>query len=549
MNIIEQIQLAFADYLQETFGIDEKAAHSASFTLNVDENKQQFGDLTSNAPMVVAKLVGENPRELATQIIDTFEHEHIAHLEIAGPGFINGKLSLSALKILANELFVEQDNFFKLAKHAPRHSFNVEFVSANPTGPLHLGHGRGGIIGDVLGNILKFIGHKVDKEFYINDAGVQMQKLGMSLKIRCQQAAGQDVHLPEDAYHGEYLVQLAAECIKEHGKTVAQQDETFFTEYGYKHLLERLQNTLQSYGINFDTWFSERTLHQKGAIDHALNVLQKNGYLYEAEGAQWFKATAFGDDKDRVVKKSDGSYTYVAADIAYLLNKAERNFDKLIMILGHDHHSYAVRLEAVRQALKVKSTLEVILYQLVRMQASGQLVRMSKRAGNIVTLDDVIEVVGKDVARFFYLNRKADAQLVFDLDLALKKSDENPVYYVQYAYVRTKSILEKASENEKFADISEKDNAHLNHEEALLLKKIASLKELLTNIGTNYQTHLLTYYILELATIFHRYYSQNRVIDEENIEKSRSRLHLIMLLNNTFKLCLTLLGVSCPDKM
>lgn len=549
MNIIEQIQLAFSDYLQENFGISEQAANSASFTLNVDENKQQFGDLTSNAPMVVAKLVDENPRELAAQIVDNFEHEHISHLEIAGPGFLNAKLSPTAFKILAQELFTQKAEFFKLPKHAPRHSFNVEFVSANPTGPLHLGHGRGGIIGDVLGNILKFIGHKVDKEFYINDAGSQMQKLGASLKIRCQQAAGEDVQLPVEAYHGDYLVELANQCIKEYGKDVVKNDESFFIEYGYKHMLARLKETLKSYGINFDTWFSERTLHESGAIDHALEVLHKNGYLYEAEGALWFKATAFGDDKDRVVKKSDGSYTYVAADIAYLLNKAERSFDKLIMVLGHDHHSYAVRLEAVRQALKVKSTLEVILYQLVRMEASGQLVRMSKRTGNIVTLDDVIEIVGKDVARFFYLNRKADAQLVFNLDLALKKSEENPVYYVQYAYVRTKSILEKASENEKLADISEADAAHLNHEEALLLKKIASLKELLSNIGTNYQTHLLTYYILELATVFHRYYNQNRVIEQEHIEKSRARLQVIILLNDTFKLCLTLLGVSCPDKM
>lgn len=549
MNIIEQIQHAFTDYLQTTFGIDEKTAASASFVLNVDENKQKFGDLTTNAPMVIAKQVGENPRELAIQIIDSFEHEYVSHFEIAGPGFLNATLSPKAIKLLALEIFSQHESFFKLDKYAKKHAYCVEFVSANPTGPLHIGAGRNGIIGDVLGNILKFLGHKTDKEYYINDAGVQMKKLGTSLKIRCQQATGQAVTMPEDAYHGDYIAELAQQCVNENGASVTEKDDDFFIEYGYKHLLARLQNTLLSYGIIFDVWFSERSLHESRAIEHALEVLSKNGHLFEAEGALWFRATTFGDDKDRVVKKSDGTYTYVAADIAYLLNKAERGFDKLIMVLGHDHHSYAVRLEAARQALNISSTLDVILYQLVRMQASGQLVRMSKRAGNIVTLDDVIETVGKDVARFFYLNRKADAQLVFDIDLALKKTEENPVFYVQYAYVRTKSILEKASEDSELQNLTDNDCSFIGAEEALLVKKIASLKELLVNISNNYQTHLLTYYVLELATLFHRYYSQNRVIDKDNIQQSRGRLQLVTLLNSTFKLCLTLLGVSCPDKM
>ena len=510
MNCIEQIQQAFTSYLKATFAIDQATAASGRFILNVDENKQQFGDLNSNAPMVIAKKVGKNPREIAAQIIEEFKHPLIELLEIAGPGFLNATLKLSAIQQIAHELSTQQDQYFKISSKDKK-KYQIEFVSANPTGPLHFGHGRGGIIGDVLGNILKFTGHDVTKEFYINDAGAQMEKLGKSLKIRCLQELGQEAEMPEDAYHGDYLVELAKQCIAEHGSSVQEQPDQFFIDYGYKHLLKRLQETLNIYGIQFDTWFSEKTLHTSGAIENALLILKKHGYLYENEGALWFKATAFGDDKDRVVRKSTGEYTYAAADIAYLLNKAERGFDKLIMVLGHDHHSYAVRLDAIRQALQLKCTLDVILYQLVKMQASGQLVRMSKRAGNIVTLDDVLATVGTDVTRFFYLNRKADAQLVFDLDLALKKTEENPVYYVQYAYVRTYSILEKAAQEKDLLNISDADNKNLGPEESLLIKKIASLKELLESVSANYQTHLLTYYVLELATFFHKYYAHSTI--------------------------------------
>jgi arginyl-tRNA synthetase len=549
MNCIEQIQKAFASFLKKNFDIDEQTASTTRFVINVDENKQQFGDLNSNAAMIIAKKIDKTPREIAAQIIADFKHPLIEKLEIAGPGFLNATLHADAFKKIADEFYSQGEAFFKLEHSIKKNNYSIEFVSANPTGPLHLGHGRGGIIGDVLGNILTFMGHAVTKEYYINDAGSQMQKLGMSLKVRCLQELGQQAELPEDSYRGEYLIELAKQCVQEHGQSLLDKPELFFIEYGYKHLLTRIQNTLKTYGIHFDVWFSEKTLHTSGAIERAFEILQHHGYLYEQEGALWFKATAFGDDKDRVVRKTDGESTYAAADIAYLLNKADRKFDKLVMVLGHDHHSYAVRLEAFRQALQLNCSLDIILYQLVRMQASGQLVRMSKRAGNIVTLDDVIETVGTDVARFFYLNRKADAQLVFDLDLALKKNEENPVYYVQYAYVRTNSILEKAAQEKDLCQIGSADNQYLGAEESLIIKKIASLKELLESISVNYQTHLLTYYVLELATLFHRYYAQNRVIDLDHIEKSRARLYLVTLINSTFKTCLTLLGISCPEKM
>jgi arginyl-tRNA synthetase len=499
--------------------------------------------------MLLGKALHTNPRDIATQIIREFKHPYIEHLEIAGPGFLNVTLTLTGIRKLANELSTRGHHFFRLPESTPKHTYSIEFVSANPTGPLHFGHGRGGIIGDVLGNILSFLGHHVTKEFYINDAGSQMNKLGMSLKIRILQQLGNSSELPEESYHGEYLIDLAQQCIKEYGDTVIKQPDQFFIDYGYKHLLKRLQATLATYGIRYDVWFSEKTLHTSGAIEQALSLLNEHGYLYEKDQALWFKATLFGDDKDRVLKKSDGEYTYAAADIAYLVNKSSRGFDKLIMVLGQDHHSYATRLNAIKQALQLPCSLDIILYQLVRMQASGQLVRMSKRAGNIVTLDDVLETVGTDVTRFFYLNKKADAQLVFDLDLALKKTEENPVYYIQYAYVRSHSILERAQQEPSFANIKESALEYVGREEALLIKKIVNLKELLEHISHNYQTHLLTYYVLELATLFHKYYAQNRIIDNDNITRSRGRLCIVKLLHGTLSTCFDLLGISKPEKM
>jgi len=549
MNIIEKIQQSFSLFLEQHFSLEKDLATNYNFELNVDESKAQFGDLSSNAALILAKKLKKNPRVIAQEIIDSFKHEDLKDLNVAGAGFINAFLTDTALQTLAHELFDKKETFFKTNQIKQPQNYNVEFVSANPTGPLHFGHGRGGIIGDVVGNILKFVGNNVTKEFYVNDAGNQIQKLAASFKIRCEQQLGKDVTLPEDAYHGEYLSQLAQECVKEYGNNILEKPDSFFADYAKEKMMAQQEQTLNDYGINFDIWFSEKTLHQTNTIEHAIETLEKNGYVYEKDGALWFASTKFGDDKDRVIRKSTGEWTYMAPDIAYMVNKVERGFNHLIMILGHDHHSYAVRLEAVRQALNLKAPLDVILYQLVKIKEGGQFMRMSKRAGRMITLRDIIETVGKDVARFFYLNRKADGQLDFDLDLALKKTEENPVYYVQYAYVRTNSILAKAQEGKNFSAISSDDIAAISHEEAGLLKKIVSLKLLLHNITINYQTHLLTYYLIELATTFHRYYAKHRVIDPENIAQSRSRLLLIKILNQTFALGLDLLGISKPEKM
>jgi arginyl-tRNA synthetase len=550
MNSIDHIQQAFTDHLRKLFPMHEATSDQSRLIINVDEAKQAFGNLSTSVALVLGKALKLSPREVATDIVTTFTHPLVERVIIAGPGFINFFLTPETFKILAKELFEQKNSFFKPAELEKKYNVSLEFVSANPTGPLHFGHGRGGIIGDVLGNVLRFVGHNVIKEFYINDAGNQIQKLGESFKVRCLQAAGVDVAIPEDGYHGEYLVDLANDCFAEFGQELFEKSDAFFTDYAKENLLEALKNTLKSYGIEYDVWFSEKTLHNSDAIEKSLQILQEHGLLYEQDGALWFKTTQFGDDKDRVVKKSTGEYTYIAADIAYLKNKADRGFNNFIYILGHDHHSYVVRLNAVKEGLGFSGyPLDVILYQLVKISEDGALVRMSKRAGAIISLQDIINTVGKDVARFFYLNRKADAQLEFDLGLALKKTEENPVYYVQYAYVRTGSILEKATQSADLNDIDVDDAQHIGLEEAFLIKKVVFLEQLLRDIATNHQTHLLAYYVVELAQLFHRYYSHVRVIDVENTEKSRGRLLMIGILRNTIALVLDVLGVSHPEKM
>lgn len=554
MKSISSLNKAFHKHIKQLFSLDESQIQSISLEINEDAKKQQFGDFSTNAALIIAKIVKDNPRTVAEKIRADFSHETLDRLEIAGPGFINMYLSEEAFKKTAKLLFCNHTDYFKLDEDDKKINFNIEYVSGNPTGPLHLGHGRNGIIGDVLANICKFLGHTVTKEFYINDAGAQIQKLGNSFKIRCQQALGHDVKLPEDAYHGDYLVTMAQDLIAQNKQTVENElsleSSTFFADYAKDFLRAQQEETLKQYGITFDVWFSEKVLHVDNAIEKALDFLEKNNYAYMHEDALWLKSTAFGDDKDRVLKRSNGEITYLAADVAYLQNKLNRGTEKALIVLGQDHHGYVKRMKALMQALGHKAEdLEMILYQLVTLKEDGELIRMSKRTGRIISLRDVIQEVGKDVARFFYLNRKAEAHLEFDMSLALKRTEENPVYYIQYAYVRTKSMLEKADQHQELTDITENDFESFTDQEKLLFKKIMNLKSLLKNISHNYHTHLLTYYVLDLAHNFHSYYGSHKVIDVNQIKQSRSRLAIIKVLKKTFELCMELLGIDCPESM
>lgn len=560
--------------IKEIFNVDDELLKKITLTLNQGKDAA-FGDLSCNAAMMLAKPLNRNPREIAAELVQQLTSRSqdenrpeffriIEKIEIAGPGFLNITLNKNFWTMLALEFFQQKDMFFQLDIEDPsRAKYLIEFVSANPTGPLHLGHGRGGIIGDTLARVLNFLGHDAQKEFYINDAGNQMLILGKSLKARCLQELGQQAELPEEGYAGQYMIDLAKTCIGQLGRDVIKNDDKFFTDYAKEKMLEQQQKDLAAYRINFDRWYSEKSLHDSGAVDKTIEILQKSGLVYEQEGALWFKSTEFGDDKDRVVKKSDGSWTYIAPDIAYHKEKFDRGYDQLINVLGQDHHGYVKRLQSTMQALGyAPERLGVILYQLVTIKENDVVVRMSKRAGKFTQLSDVIDEVGVDVARFFYLNRKAEAHLEFDLATALKKTDENPVFYIQYAYVRINSLLEKAQQHEQLYDYLNslltggwddeelvKIAKSMTEPEFTMFKKIMQIQDVLHSIQTTYQTHLLSYYTLELAQAWHNYYTINKIIDIDNIGQTKVRLFAAIITKDALEICLDLLGLSKPEKM
>jgi len=579
MNSISGLKQTIIQTTQDLYKLSDDQLAGIDIKINVDKDRS-FGDVSCNAAMMLAKVVGKNPRQIAQELLEVLQKknpEAIEKIEIAGPGFLNLTLTNSLWQKFVIELFTQKQTCFKPDfnhdKNLKKLKYLIEFVSANPTGPLHLGHGRGGIIGDILARVLVFMGHTVHKEFYINDAGNQIKLLGQSLQVRCKQELGIPETLPEEGYAGEYMIELAKACVAEFdSQDILEKDEAFFTNYAKEHLLQIQKHDLKNYGIEFDQWFSEKTLHNDGRVTQALELLKAKDLAYEQDGALWFRSTLFGDDKDRVVRKSTGELTYIAADIAYHKDKFDRGYDILIDIWGHDHHGYVKRLKATMEALGFASDrLEVILYQLVTIKQNDVVVKMSKRSGVFTKLSDVIDEVGTDVARFFYLNRKAEAHLEFDLETALKKNDENPVYYIQYAYVRTHSVLLKAA----LTDIPDSTStginlahyveqlrngtldtktlhevlANLSIEEIELLKKIASLHDILAAIAASYQTHILAHYAWELAHKFHNYYANNRIIDVSDIQKTQLRLLMIVLVRETFETCLNLLGISTPEKM
>ena len=568
MNTPFFLKNLFFDFLQKQYQVDQQTLARIDFIINSDADRSTHGDISSNAALVIAKIARKSPRVIATEIIAIINDKHgdqselasfCANIDAAGPGFLNIQLSDQCWHQLTEALLKQPEQFF-IEPETHKKKILVEFVSANPTGPLHLGHGRGGIIGDVLMRIGRFLGHRMSAEFYINDAGSQMSRLGESLRARVLQELGKEAELPEQGYAGEYLVTIAQKIISLKGAEVINEPLSFFTKTAQQELQEVIKTNLKDYRIEFDNWFSEKSLHDSGAITDAINQLTSEKIIYESEGALWFKSTDFGDDKDRVIRKKNGDLTYIAADIAYHKNKFDRGYDQMIDIMGQDHHGYVARLKAVIQALGYDAKkLNVILYQLVSMKKGETLLKMSKRAGNFEQLGDVIKLVGADVARFFYLNRKGEAHLEFDLDVALKTTDENPVFYIHYAYVRTGSILKKATEHAELASAMSPDKLSTDQlrsiiniwqaDERLLLKKIWALHSVLPHIMETYQTHVLAYYTYELAQRFHHYYAQNHVIDRTKPELSAARLTMISMVRSTLSLCLDLLGLSKPEAM
>jgi arginyl-tRNA synthetase len=525
-------------------------------TLETPKDKNH-GDMSSTFALSMAKLEGKPPRKIAETILANIHDEEgiIAKTEIAGPGFIN--------------FFLKQDRWSKtlLDIDAQAHEYGfknigkgekvqVEFVSANPTGPLHVGHGRGAAVGDALANLLASVGYDVQREFYINDAGRQVRLLAQSLYARYQQAAGNDVPFPEDGYHGEYITEVAQAFRSAQGDGCARKPfeecADVFASFGKEAMLADIKKDLEDFGVRFDVWFSEKSLLADGSVQRSIGELKERGYAYEQDGALWLKSTAFGDDKDRVIVKKDGDYTYLATDIAYHRNKLGRGFRQLVNIWGADHHGYIPRVQAVIQAFGYpQDSLHVLLVQLVSILRHGQPVPMSKRAGTFVTLRDVVQDVGKDAARYIFLTRKTDSHLDFDLDVAKEQSRENPVYYVQYAHARISSVFREA-EGRGIA-IPAKDQVAIDlldiEEEQNIIKALAKFPEMIEEAALAYEPHRITFYLQDLAGLLHNYYFKHRIIDAEDPARTGARLFLMKQVKTVIQSALKVLGVEAPEKM
>lgn len=520
------------------------------------------GDWASTVAMRAAKAAGKNPREIAQIVLDHLPADSlIASTEIAGPGFINISLKAEALQSVVQSVRKEGFDYGKGAIPEGKRKVNIEYVSANPTGPFHVGHGRWAALGDATARVMRHAGYDVFEEFYINDNGNQMDVFAESVVVRYLQLLGRDVDLPEQCYAGAYVKDIARKIIDEDGDVWADADEAQrlanFRERAYAYELAEQHRVLDTFGTSFDLWFSERTLYQpdesgKSAIDKALDAMDAAGYLYESEGALWFRSTDFKDDKDRVLRKSDGSYTYFMSDMAYHYNKMQRGFDHLIDIWGADHHGYIARCQAMLSAWGYNGALEVMLGQLVNLFRGGEAVRMSKRTGEMVTFEELIDEVGSDATRWIMLSRSADQMVDFDIEEAKKQDATNPVYYVQYAHARICSILRKAArENglEMAAITQDVDLSHLVHEsEMALMRKMDTFPELVEQAARDRAAFRLTHYAQELAGLFHAFYANCQVVGSDE-SLTYARLALCDATRTLLALSLSLLGISAPERM
>jgi arginyl-tRNA synthetase len=518
---------------------------------------KNHGDLATTVALTMAKTEGKPPRKIAGTILANIQDEEgiIARSEIAGPGFINFFLKQDRWRKTLFDID-DQAHEYGLKDIGRGEKVQVEFVSANPTGPLHVGHGRGAAVGDALADLLSAVGYDVQREFYINDAGRQVRLLAQSIYTRYQQALGNDVAFPEDGYHGEYIAEVAQEFTKVHGnkflKVPLDQCSAEFADFGKDAMLADIRTDLEAFGVRFDVWFSERSLLADGSVQRSIEELKERGFAYEQDGALWLKSTAFGDDKDRVIIKKDGEYTYLATDIAYHRNKLARGFTQLVNIWGADHHGYIPRVQAVIQAFgHPKDSLHVLLVQLVSILRHGQPVPMSKRAGTFVTLRDVVQDVGADAARYIFLTRKTDSHLDFDLDIAKEQSRENPVYYVQYAHARISSVFREAESRGLAIPTREAVTIDLLdlEEEQNIIKALAKYPELIEEAALAYEPHRLTFYLQDLAGLLHNYYFKHRIIDAEDSSRTGARLFLMKQVKTVIQSALKILGVTAPERM
>lgn len=533
--------------------------HYPSVDVSFERPKvEAHGDLTTNVAMMLAKPVGKNPRQVAQSIVDKLDRAtfRLSKVEIAGPGFINFTFDGASVVERAKEILVRGSSFGRTGTGKGRKT-NVEWVSANPTGPLHSGHGRQVVLGKAVASLLEWTGHDVTKEYYFNNAGNQMRNLGESVYARYRQQLGDDYPLAENAYQGEYIVDIAREIVAAKGETLRETDEerSFFRKYGEEWCFARITETLTRLGVHHDVFYNEDSLYSSGKIAEVIDEFRKRDLAYDSEGAVWFRATRFGADKDRVIVKSTGEPTYRLPDIAYHREKFRRGFDLIVDIFGADHIATIPDVLNGVQALGYDTKdVKVIIHQMVSFVDGDEVVKMSKRNANVYTLDDLIDEVGVDAVLYFFVMRSAGTHLEFDIALAKEQSDKNPVYYLQYAHARIASILRHAAQNgvpvaDAAALVSSTDFSLIKEKEELdLLKKLLEFPETVESCALSFEPHRLTTYLREVAESFHRFYHEHRVINDD-AKLMQARLAVCTMAKTVIANGCTILGVSCPEKM
>ena len=556
MSVLVEVEETLKQAIKTAIVQSELVAEEAIPEIALEQPKDKsHGDFAANIAMQLARVAKMAPRQIAEKIVENIDHgkANIDKVEIAGPGFINFFMKQDFLLDIIPTV-LEQGEEYGKTDAGKNKRIQVEFVSVNPTGDLHLGHARGAAFGDVLCNVFAAAGYDVEREYYINDAGNQIDQLAVSIETRYLEALGKEAEMPEDGYYGQDIVDIGKKLAKEYGEEWLQKDRdsrlAFFRDYGLKYELGKIKEDLDEFGVFFDNWFSEMSLYKEGKITETLKLLEEKGYTYEKDGATWFKSTAFGDDKDRVLIKQDGSYTYLTPDIAYHKDKLERGFDKIINVWGADHHGYVPRMEAAIQALGYPAEkFSVSIIQLVNLFENGERVRMSKRTGKAVALRELVEDVGVDAVRYIFTSRSNDSPLDFDIDLAKKQSNENPVYYVQYAHARISTMLSQAAEK-GFALDDHFDTSLLTGEkETDLIKQVAAFPQVIADAAEKEAPYRITQYVYELATLLHSFYNAEKVINEDDAALTKARLALMKAVQITIANALKLLGVSAPEKM
>ncbi len=517
-----------------------------TIVVEIPKNKNH-GDFSSNVAMQLTKQLRRNPREIAQTIIDNFENEQVIKVEIAGPGFLNFSLRKDTFTSVIQDVLEKKEKYGN--QEANGIKVNLEYVSANPTGSLHLGHARGAAWGDSCARIMKRAGYDVTREYYVNDAGNQITNLALSLNARYRQAHGLEAEIGKDGYNGVDVKEKGYQLAKEYPNIYLEPTEEnlkFFRKEGIEFELDKIKEHLKQYRVAFDVWSSEQSIRDAGKVEKALQVLEEKGYLYENEGALWFKTTEFGDDKDRVLRKNDGSYTYLVPDIAYHNDKYQRGFDILVDFFGADHHGYIPRLKASMTALgNDANKLNVDIIQMVRLVSNGVEMKMSKREGNATTINELCDRVGVDAARYFFVQRALDSHLDFDIELATKKTNENPVYYAQYAHARMCSIQKQAQD----ISLAQSYDLLTNDKEIELMKTLQEFNKVIIETGKSRQVHKVCHYIQNLASKFHSFYNECKVVDRDNMELSAQRLALVKATQIVLANALDCIGVEAVESM